>query len=667
MAAHLNELTGYVAAHPHVGWLAVFAAALLESVALFGIFFPGSTLVFVGGVLIGLRVLDPVWTAAAAVSGAILGDGISYWLGHRFRDRIRTLGTFRRHAQLLDRSEAFLARHGSSSVFIGRFIGPLRSIVPVVAGMSDMPMGRFYVVNILSALAWAAANLVPGALFGASLQLAGAISSRLAVLLVLVVVAVWLLWGLARLAQSRLLPALAHGRDRMVAWARRGSTLPRRAVLAFFDPNRPESSVLLLSAVVLVASAWLFFGVLEDVLSRDPLVQFDQALFAALQSLRTEWLDALMVALTETGSLRVAIPVIIAVALLFALRRSWRTLAYWLGAQGVALVLVWVLKAAVGRVRPNAIYDGIEQFSFPSAHATSAIVLYGFLAYLLGRRQSNSVRIGLTVAAASLVALIAFSRLYLGAHWFSDVLGGLSFGLAWLALLAIAYNHHVRDERTPTLALAAVSMGALVLAAGWSIGERGSAEIARYRAHPAAETATLANWRDTGWHTLPAARIDFGGEVEEPLSLQWASTRQRLVGVLESAGWRSPAPWALDTLLLWLLPHPSIERLPVLPKLHQDRMQEIVMARTVDPRQRLVLRLWPSGHAADPDSTGTPTPLWMGIMSVEQLRHPAGAITIATTETDFGHALKLVGADLQSQAVATDLRDRDGLPVLLAW
>lgn len=204
-------------------------------------------------------------------------------------------------------------------------------------------------------------------------------------------------------------------------------------------------------------------------------------------------------------------------------------------------------------------------------------------------------------------------------------------------------------------------MGALVLAAGWNIGESGTNEIARYRAHPAAESAALANWRDIGWHTLPAARIDFGGEVEEPLSLQWVATRQRVVSVLEFAGWQS------DTLLSWLLPRPSIERLPVLPKLHQDRMQEIVMARTVDPKQRLVLRLWPSGHAADLDTTGTPTPLWMGIMSVEQLRHPAGAITIATTDSDFGRDLKLVRADLHSQAVTTDLRDRDGLPVLLAW
>lgn len=283
---------------------------------------------------------------------------------------------------------------------------------------------RFYGVNILSAVAWAAANLIPGALFGASLQLAGAISSRLAMLLVLVAAILWLPWQSARLVQEHLLPTLAHGRDRIVAWSRGGSTLPRRAALAFLDPGRPESSALLFSAVVVVASAWLFFGVLEDVLDEDPLVDLDRALFTALQSLRTEWIDGLMVALGAIGNLRVLVPVIIAVSLVLALDRRWRTLAYWRAAQSVALLMVLVLKTFVGRPRPSGVYEGIEQFSFPSAHAVSSIVLYGSLAYLLGQSKSTGIKVGLTAAVAGFVTLISFSRIHLGTHWSSDDLGG---------------------------------------------------------------------------------------------------------------------------------------------------------------------------------------------------------------------------------------------------
>lgn len=667
MESHLHSLIGYLSAHPHLGLGAVFAASLLEAVAVIGIFFPGSTVVFAGGVLVGLGALDPGWTAAAAVIGAVFGDGFSYWLGRRYHARIRALGFFRRHALLLDRGEAYFASDGASSVFVGRFIGPLRSIVPVVAGMSDMPPLRFAIVNIVSALAWAAAHLAPGVLFGASLQLAGAISSRLAVLLVLAAGMAWLVWRSVRLAHGQLWPVILRGRDRIVAWARAGSRWPQRALLALFDPRRPESPALLAFAIMLVASAWLFLGVLEDVLSGDPLVQLDQAVFAMLQSLRTGWVDGLMVAITEIGSARVAVPVIVAVALLLALRRCWRTLAYWFAAVGFAQALVWVLKVSIGRTRPSAVYTGIEQYSFPSGHATSAIVLYGFLAFLLARGQSTRVKGGLSAAAALLIVLIAFSRIYLGAHWFSDVLAGLSAGLAWVALLAIAYTHHVRDERVAVRSLAIVSLGTLVLAAAAHIGAQHAADMARYRPRPAAVAGPLDHWLDAGWRTLPMARTDIGGDPEEPLALQWAGTAEDVVRVLGASGWQPPPPWAPNTSLLWLLPHPSIEQLPVLPKFHQDQPQAIMLTKIVDDRRRLVARLWPSGHVVDPHATDRPRPLWLGMVTIERLTHPAGAFTVARTDPDYARALRQLEQELASQGLAVALRDRRGVPVLLAW
>ena len=81
MEAHLQALIGYFSGHPSLAVGAVFAAARLEALAVIGSVIPGSSIVFVGGILVGLKALDPWWTAAAAVGGAILGDGVSYWLG----------------------------------------------------------------------------------------------------------------------------------------------------------------------------------------------------------------------------------------------------------------------------------------------------------------------------------------------------------------------------------------------------------------------------------------------------------------------------------------------------------------------------------------------------------------------------------------------------------
>ncbi len=667
MEPYLQTLIAYLSAHPHIGLIAVFAAATLESIVVVGMFVPGSALIFVAGALIGLRVLDPAWTTLTAVAGATLGDGFNYWLGGHYGDRIRAMPFFKRQAPLLARAEAHFARHGGSSILVGRMVAPLRSIVPTVAGMSDMPALRFYVFNTLSALAWAVVHLLPGALFGASLQLAGAISSRLAVMMVLAAVMVWLLWWSASLMLTHLPPLIARTRTRTVAWAHTGSTALHRAALALFDPQRPESAALLMSALVLIGSAWLFLGVLEDVLTHDALVNFDSALFAALQQLRTAWVDGLMVSITEVGGLRVALPVIAAVALVLAYKRCWRTLAYWLAAQGVAVLLVAALKVSVGRVRPSPIYSGIEQYSFPSAHAASALVLYGFLAYLLARTKSIRAQLIASAAVASFVVLIGLSRVYLGAHWFSDALGGLSFGLVWLVLLCIAYAHHVGAERVPVRALAAASLVTIVAAAVVEFNNRFDGDLMRYQPRAEAAAVPLHDWRDSGWRSLAPSRTDFSGEVEEPMALQWAATRERITTTLLAVGWRVPVPWTLRSALLWLLPRPAIEQLSVLPKFHQDLMPSILLTQAVDAQTRLVLRLWPSEHVVDAPTAPQPMPLWLGTVTLERLSHPASAFTVARTDLDFAQALRLFDIKLAGQSVSMQWRDRQGAPVLLVW
>src|SRR2546427_4749088 len=186
MESHLQALVGYFSAHTNIALGAVFAASLLEALAVIGTVIPGSSIVFVGGVLIGLGALNPWWTTAIAVIGAIMGDGISYWLGRHFHERIRTLWPMKKYPGLFERGQLYFETNGGKSVFLGRFLGPVRAIVPVVAGMAGMPATQFYVMNVLSALAWAIAHILPGMLFGASLQLAGAVSSRLVIVLLII-------------------------------------------------------------------------------------------------------------------------------------------------------------------------------------------------------------------------------------------------------------------------------------------------------------------------------------------------------------------------------------------------------------------------------------------------------------------------------------------------
>ncbi|HEY8906352.1 MAG TPA: bifunctional DedA family/phosphatase PAP2 family protein, partial [Rhodoferax sp.] len=458
----MQALIDALSQHPALALGVMFAAALLEAAAVIGTVIPGSSLVVLGGVLVGLQVIDLWWTVLAVVTGATLGDSMSYWLGRHFHDRLLSLWPMKAYPLLFERGQAYFAKNGGKSVFLGRFLGPVRAIVPVVAGMSDMPVFKFMLVNFLSAMAWASAHLLPGVLFGASLQLAGAVSSRLLILLLGVALVVGLGAVLSRLVRRRVWPLVSRQRDRSVAWARDRTGVWPRVILSLFDPLRAESFGLLVAAVLLLGGAWVFLGILEDVLSNDALVQFDHLVFTTLQHLRSAWADRVMITATELGSAPVALAVMAAVSVLLVLKSCWRTLAYWLVAMGFAQGLVWVLKMTLGRARPIAMYTGADQFSFPSGHAASSIVLYGFLAFLLTRHQPPTVRWLIGLLAASLVGLISFSRLYLGAHWLSDVLASLSLGTTWVALLCIAYTQHVRGERLPAWPLVLTAMGALL-------------------------------------------------------------------------------------------------------------------------------------------------------------------------------------------------------------
>src|SRR5690606_27242897 len=136
------------------------------------------------GALVGLDRLDLVPLLAASVAGAFIGDGASFWLGRRYRDRLEDMWPFRRHPAWLSRGRDFFVRHGGKSVILGRFIGPLWPLVPRAAGMLGMRPASFVAINFASALLWAPAYLLPGVVFGASIALAGAVATRLAVLLV---------------------------------------------------------------------------------------------------------------------------------------------------------------------------------------------------------------------------------------------------------------------------------------------------------------------------------------------------------------------------------------------------------------------------------------------------------------------------------------------------
>ena len=263
----LHQLAG------HSAWMltVVFLAAFLEAIAVIGTFIPGSTAMFLAGALTGTGSLSLGWVFVWAIVGAIAGDGMSFWLGSRYKERIVQLWPFRKHPELLDAGHRFFRKHGAKSVVLARFIGPLRAIVPVVAGMLGMPPLRFYAMNVLSALLWAPAHILPGVVFGASVLLAGAVSFRLVVILALLVCIVWLSFrGAGFLLSHANAWSSAAGRH-LGSWACRHPGPLGRVARKMLDPETPDATNILVTSLIVLVAGALFFGVLGDVISGDPL------------------------------------------------------------------------------------------------------------------------------------------------------------------------------------------------------------------------------------------------------------------------------------------------------------------------------------------------------------------------------------------------------------
>jgi membrane protein DedA with SNARE-associated domain len=150
----------------HQAWAApiVFALAFGESLAFLSLLLPATVILFAVGGLMGASNIPFIPVCIAAALGSILGYGISYYLGLYFKDDIVKLWPFSRNPDMLPRSRAFFEKWGALGVFMGHFFGPIRAVIPVVAGMYQLNATQFWLANIVSSCLWAFGILAPGAL-----------------------------------------------------------------------------------------------------------------------------------------------------------------------------------------------------------------------------------------------------------------------------------------------------------------------------------------------------------------------------------------------------------------------------------------------------------------------------------------------------------------------
>jgi undecaprenyl-diphosphatase len=619
----LQNLLDWIVANPQWTGLFIALVAFVESLAVVGFIMPGAVLLFAIGAIVSTGAYPLMDALLYSIAGAIVGDSLSYWLGRYYKQQLRGIWPLSRYPELIERGQRFFVKHGGMSVFIGRFLGPARAVIPAVAGMMGMPPERFLAINILSSIVWAPAYVLPGVAFGASLGLAAQVAGRLVMLILLLVALLLITLWLVRHSYQFFTPRLHRWLDGLERWAR---VYPRRERLlaAVIDPDAPELRGLLIWALLLVSMVAVFSLLLMVVQQGAPL-RIDHALSVMLQQLRSPWADHVMVMVTQFGGGVVSMALAAGLAVWLIWRRHWLVLAHLVAAILFAQTVPLLLKAMVQLPRPTALQGGMLGYGFPSWHAAMAVVFYGFLAIVIARevRVTRWLVYGL---AAIPVLLISFSQLYLGAHWLSDVVGGLALGGTWVAILGIAYRRHARQ---PVAWRQLLLVLLLVAGTVWPIhlSQTMTGQLQQFASPVVEIPMTMASWWQDDWQRLPQQRIDSRGAVAQRFNLQWYGNQQQIMGQLALHGWRVPQQAQWGTVLLWLTPEPVLAQLPLLPQMHDGHHESIRLIKTGEDGRVRVLRLWRAPVSFGNGGRG----LWFGYLAELELYQPLDFFSVPRT------------------------------------
>jgi len=192
MQSFTESILQTIQQHSEWAWLIVFLIAFIESLAIIGLLMPGWVLLVGIGTMIGTDVLDFSPIVIAAYFGAVIGEHLSYYVGYHYHEIILKWKFVARHEKMIERSKLFFEKYGASGVFFGRFLGPVRAVIPLVAGISEMPKQTFFWVNISSGLIWAPLYLIPGILIGAAFSLENEASMALLLISVIIGLTLWM-------------------------------------------------------------------------------------------------------------------------------------------------------------------------------------------------------------------------------------------------------------------------------------------------------------------------------------------------------------------------------------------------------------------------------------------------------------------------------------------
>lgn len=550
--------------------------------ALLGLLSLGESLFLVGlalpatAVLIILGFFSPF--LPVSLTGMLLSMGLGAWLGQLFSVYWRRHWPLPKHwpdaifAQPIRHLQIQIERSETLAWLEGRFRVFGRGGMPYYQAQQGWP--RILGFSLLGAVLWLLVYGGSGYLLGyLSFDLFQGWARLLPGGVVLVAVG-------ALLAQHiyYLIRMLVIGLRQAMRWLRQRSRVRRwseqhpwldKWVYQRFDKDLASGLLLTVGLLLMIAFGGLFASLAGDVVLQGPLVRIDQILFQQLQMMHTDAANRFFIFMTHLGNPLPSTLFFIALIMAFLIMKQRdEAFFYGLGFLGGEL-FVGVLKYGFNRQRPEAIHAFYELHtpSFPSGHTFTALLIPGLLLFFVARGQ---LPLWLKKVAGICVvlycALMGLSRMYLGVHWFSDIVGAVLACLVWVAVIGTAYEYRRKrkqrlSEQSLTRWRIPLAIGSVMLILGvnlWLATLDTSPVLAKVQDREVAprQFASLDDFKQE----LPLFASDLLGHSLVPIQVMATTNAEPLESLLRQMGFR---PLAAQTYLALLNRQQALQGLPL--------------------------------------------------------------------------------------------------------
>lgn len=643
---YIQPIVQFIHNHPNSVNVIIYFLAFAESLAVVGIVIPGSVIMSIIGALLGANVLPFAESFLWIILGAISGDYAGFLIGVYFKERIHKIWPFTRYPMLIERSQRFFTKHGGKSIFIGRFLGPIRPMVPLVAGMFNMSKIKFTLAVIPSATMWAVMYMTPGIILGAlSLELPPKLATKFILVVLSGILIIWLVsWLLKRFAHT-IYVVVDNYIIKFWLFLKRHKTFNLIAQL-IEDPREPDNHGQLTLLLLVLLFFLIFLFLFWQVSIHGFLTGLNNPIYSFLTSFRTPTLDRIMVGITSIGEDTVMF--IAGAIFLFWLiaKKYWYVAFHWL-----LLILfiggaVFSFKNIIFSPRPGGILNFQHSSSFPSGHTGLTVAYFGFLAVIISRELEASKRWLPYLIAVIFSLSVAFSRLYLGAHWLTDVLGSMCIGMVIVLLFAVSYRrrHSVHLPLKQTILVAVGTLFVVWLVFMMCDFQK---QFFNYRIKWANNSLSYAALKSQNTVNIPLYRTNRLGKPNEAFNVEWLGDLNVIKNSMIKQGWveQSTLLNNLPAFVHRLAGDSAEGHLPLMPKLYHNKPPALVMTKSTDKIDTiLVLSLWQS----DIQITDSNLPLWLGVISYNKLQ------PFSLTMYSKKNKAKFIGA---TEKLMSDLHD----------